>query len=173
MGTETIRTLTEFDAVQYQSVRLRSLREHPEAFGSTAESFEQRTLAEVAERLRTNGAVGFCMFGAFVDEQLVGLSAFGCSIDNPKMSHRGGIYQMYVAPEVRGRKLGLKLLEAAIDYARQFDGVEELVLGVEAGNEPARNLYQRAGFQRLYIDPRSIKIDGIYYDTEFMCLRLE
>lgn len=169
---ETIRRLTESDAVQYYSVRLRALREHPEAFGSTAEVFEQSTIAAVAERLRVSSAKGFCIFGAFVDEQLVGLSAFGRTVDNPKMSHRGGIYQMYVAPEVRGRKIGLKLLEAAIDHARQFDEVEELVLGVEAGNKPARSLYQRAGFKTLYIDPRSLKIDGTYYDTEFMALRL-
>lgn len=170
---ETIRKLTESDAVQYYSVRLRALREHPEAFGSTAEVFEQSTVSDAANRLRSNASQGFCIFGAFVEEQLVGLCAFGYPLDNPKMSHRGGIYQMYVAPEVRGRKLGLKLLEAAIDHARQLDGVEELVLGVEAGNKPARLLYLRVGFESMYVDPRSLKISGTYYDTEFMCLRLK
>jgi len=142
---ETIRELTKDDALQYYNVRLRALREHPEAFGSTAEVFEQRTLEQVADRLRQTSSQGFCIFGAFINDELVGLSAFGCPTDNPKMRHR----------------------------ARQFDGVEELALGVEAGNESARSLYQRVGFQTSYVDPRSLKIDDRYYDTEFMILRLE
>jgi len=169
---ETIRRLTEEDAAQYYAVRLRALREHPEAFGSAAELFEQRTLKQVSEQFRSNSPESFCLFGAFVDMQLVGLSAFGCPVENPKMRHRGGIYQMYVAPEARGCGLGLKLLEAAVDHARQFGQVEELILGVAVGNDAARDLYLRAGFQTHYVDPHSLKVNEHYYDTEFMRLRL-
>lgn len=169
---QTIRSLTAEDAAQYYSVRLRALSEHPEAFGAPAEDFAQRTLEQVADRLRSNKPEGFCIFGAFVDGELAGLSAFGCPVGNPKMRHRGGIYQMYVAPEQRGRMLGKKLLAAAVDHARQFEYVEELMLGVTVGNDAARSLYLNAGFQPAYVDPRGQKIDGIYYDTEFMILML-
>ena len=170
---ELIRKLTEDDADQYYRVRLRGLREHPEAFGASAKSMEERTLDQIAERLRSNSAEGFCIFGAFVDQQLVGLSAFGCPIANPKMRHRGGIYQMYVMPEYRARGLGQKLLVATIDHARHFEWVEELMLGVAVGNDAARNLYLRVGFQPCYVDPRSLKVGSTYYDTEFMSMRLE
>lgn len=169
---ETIRAITADDAAQYYEIRLRALREHPEAFGASAETFAQNTLEQVADRLRSNRPESFSIFGAFVDGELAGLSAFGCPVDNPKMCHRGGIYQMYVAPEQRGRKLGQKLLAAAVVHARQFEYVEELMLGVTVGNEAARSTYLNAGFQTAYIDPRSQKIDGVYYDTEFMILIL-
>ena len=175
----TIRKINENDAADYRAVRLRALKEHPDAYGATLQSMESQSVEAVAERLRTTSPEGFCLFGAFVNDganievdELVGLAGFGRSHDNPKQRHRAGIFQMYVAPEYRGRQLGLKLLDAALEYAHQQDGLEEVVLAVTVGNETARGLYIKAGFRPTYIEPRYLKIDDTYYDIEWMVLKL-
>jgi ribosomal protein S18 acetylase RimI-like enzyme len=79
---------------------------------------------------------------------------------------------MYVAPEVRGRGLGRMLLEAAIAQARATPGIEQLMLAVNATNVPARNLYLAMGFEPFGREPRALKIDGHYFDEDYMALFL-
>ena len=47
-----IRSLTATDAARYQPLRLRALREHPEAFASAFEEEQQLSLETVAKRLQ-------------------------------------------------------------------------------------------------------------------------
>ncbi|MDJ0789698.1 MAG: GNAT family N-acetyltransferase, partial [Myxococcota bacterium] len=54
-------------------------------------------------------------------------------------------YQMWVAPDARRSGLGAALLDAVVAWARR-EGVRELSLAVSLVNEPARRLYERAGF---------------------------
>lgn len=171
MEKAEVRLLTGNDATQYRRVRLQALSEHPEAFGSSAEDFAVRPLEEIADRLR-NQSQGFSLFGAFAGGELVGLVGFGRD-SGLKVRHRGGIYQMYVTPAQRGRGLGWRLLEAAVAYARQLPGLEEINLAVTIGNGPARRLYERFGFVYSHTEPRYIKLDGRYYDIDWMTLRLE
>ena len=57
----------------------------------------------------------------------------------------GFIDDLYLAPEVRGRGLGRKLLEFALARAAEL-GIGTLHLEVEPGNENAARLYRSAGF---------------------------
>jgi ribosomal protein S18 acetylase RimI-like enzyme len=165
-----VRLLTADDAAAFKVVRLRSLREHPEAFGSSVGEEENATTEQNAEFL-SKSLPNNPMWGAFVDDQLVGLINLSRSPRN-KMRHRAHIGAMYVAPEARGQKLARALLDAAIDYARTLDGVEDVVLAVTVSNEAARALYVSAGFQTYSIDPRLIYTDDRYYDVEWMILPL-
>lgn len=171
MDEPTVRLLTVEDAAQYRTVRLRALTEHPEAFGSSAEEFALQPLDEVAKRLSGQSDT-FSLFGAFLSGELVGLSGFGRN-SGGKTRHRGGIYHMYVTPEARGRGLGWLLLESAVDYAKEQPGLEELILAVTVGNDSARRLYERFGFVFSHREPRYIKIDGRYYDIDWMILDLQ
>ena len=170
MDEPVVRLLTPQDVAQYRKVRLRALTEHPEAFGSSAEEFEQQPLEEVAKRLSAPSDT-YSLFGAFLAGELVGLIAFGRN-SGLKVRHRGGIYHMYVAAEVRGRGLGWLLLEHAVDYARQLPDVEEITLAVTVGNDAACRLYERFGFVFSHRDPRYIKVDDRYYDIDWMTLSL-
>ena len=167
-----VRQLNKADAEAYWQVRLRALREHPEAYGATAEEWQQLTVDDVAQRLRQGREAGLRVFGAFVEERLVGLAGFAHTTNN-KQQHRGGIYQMYVAPEERGNGLGHLLLEAIFAEAQQQSALEELVLAVTVGNQEARALYLKSGFVPMYIQPRYLKIDGRYYDIEWMSKSME
>ncbi len=170
MEQPTVRLLNADDAAQYRSVRLAALAEHPEAFGSSAAEFEQQSLDEVAKRLSTQSEA-FSLFGAFLAGKLMGLIGFGRH-SGQKVRHRGGIYHMYVAPEVRGRGLGWLLVGQAVGYARQRPGLEEIILAVTVGNDPAYRLYERFGFVFSHREPRYIKIDDRYYDIDWMILGL-
>ena len=165
-----VRLLTADDAAAFQVVRLRSLREHPEAFGSSVAEEEGTPLDKTAEFL-ANALQDNPMFGAFIGDQLVGLIHIGRS-PRHKMRHRAHIGAMYVAPEARGQHLARALLNAAIDYARSLDGVIDVELAVTVGNDTARALYVSAGFEPIRIDPRLINTNGRYYDVEWMILHL-
>ena len=57
------------------------------------------------------------------------------------------IDNLAVLPELRGRGLGIQLLEAVIVEAAHL-GATLLTLEVRASNQPALRLYARAGFER-------------------------
>lgn len=163
-----IRVLTDTDAAAYHAVRLRSLREHPEAFGASYEEEQGMPLTHVATLL-TNPDVR--VFGALKDAELVGIVAV---VQNRRIKtrHRAMIAGMYVTPETRGRGVGRALVAAALDFARSCEALEDVTLAVTVGNEAARYLYAQAGFTTYSVDPRYIRIDGSYYDIEWMILRI-
>ena len=173
MKGESIRILTAHDAAAYQALRLRALRESPAAFGSTYASEVDIPLPQIAERLARGAGREDVMFGAFddADGDLVGLAGLGRQT-GLKTRHRAHVWGMYVAPEARGRGVGRALMQALIAHARTLDGLERLTLGVEGGNAAARALYHAVGFVTYGIEPQAYKLDGEYWDSELMSLRL-
>ena len=74
-----IRTL-DADAAAFHALRLRALREHPEAFSQSYESQIATPIADVAERLRAaSEALHDFILGVFVGGALSGMRAFGAS----------------------------------------------------------------------------------------------
>lgn len=162
-----VRLLTSADAAEYQAVRLRSLCEHPEAFGTSAEEEQDTPLEKVGEQL-----VHHPTFGAFVDETLIGIVSL-FRYPRLKTRHRAILGGMYVAPEARGQGAGKALLQAVIEHGRGMDGLEDIVLAVTVGNHTARSLYRKMGFIPYSIDPRFIRVGERYHDIEWMFLSLE
>lgn len=162
-----IRTLTEDDAAEYQAVRLRSLQEHPEAFGASYEEEKGTPLERVADQLK-----GSPSFGAFVEGNLIGIASL-FRFPRAKSRHRAILGGMYVCPEARGQGAGTYLLNETIRCARDEIQLEDMILAVTVGNETARNLYIKAGFIPFGVDPRYIKINDQYFDIEWMILPLK
>ncbi len=173
MPDVTIRQLNEDDAPDFQALRLRALREHPEAFSSTHERESAYTLEFVAERLRQAAASpdNFTL-GAHLDDKLIGMVGFvRMARDNEK--HRGQLWGMYVASERQGRGIGTALLSDAIARAGALPGLEQIELEVATRNEAARRLYASAGFQPCGVNPRTRILHGEYIDDERMALFLK
>ncbi len=120
-------------------LRLRALRDHPDAFGQPYEEVADhdsdavRHLYETFWVYRNNG-----VFGAFTsDDTLVGMIGVA-GWHRPKEEHRANIWGVYVAPEFRGMGISDQLLAAAIDYGRSMEGVLQLHLEVISTNAASR-----------------------------------
>ena len=58
------------------------------------------------------------------------------------------LFQMWVAPEARGRRVGVALLDQAVGWARAR-GARAVCLSVRCGNAAALRLYEKAGFREV------------------------
>ena len=168
-----VRQLGEADAASYHELRLRGLREHPEAFTSSHEEERGKPLEWARSRLfaASTAAPHDFVLGAFADGKLVGI--VGMSIEpRAKIRHKGHVFGMYVAPEHAGRGLGRKLLAACIARAEGIAGVEQLQLTITASNARAKSFYEKAGFRSFGVEPQAVKIGDRYFDKCHMTLDL-
>ena len=140
-----VRRFAAGEWADYRDLRLRSLADSPDAFGSTLALETGRADAEWEGRIAEGVASKQdCPLVALLGEAFVGL-AWG-RIEDAKPGD-AQLYQMWVAPEARRLGVGRLLLEEVVRWARAC-GVTRLVLEVNVANEPARRLYERAGFQK-------------------------
>jgi len=167
-----IRRLTRADAAEFQALRLRSLMESPEAFGSSYEEECTVALEAVAERLDASGPpAARVVLGAWSGGTLVGV--VGCvQTSRFKSRHKAVIWGMYVAPEARGQGIGRALLERAIAEARAWPNVVRLMLSVVERDSPARALYRSVGFTTYARELDAFRLDGRSDAIEFMALEL-
>jgi len=158
------------DAAEFRELRVRSLREHPEAFGRTPEEVD--SLAAIAARFREDarGDTDF-MLGARDGARLVGIA--GCHRERAvKQRHVAYLWGVYVATERRRAGVGRRLIDAVVARARAWPDLEVLWLDVTTTNAGARALYASCGFVGAAIKPRSLKLEDRYYDEELMVLDL-
>ncbi|MHC4940033.1 MAG: GNAT family N-acetyltransferase [Planctomycetota bacterium] len=165
-----IRRLGAGDVEAYRTIRLRSVREDPEAFMASYEEESARTVEQDRERLAASEASDDnFVFAAFEDGQPVGITGvlrlFG---HRSKGRHKAMIWGVYVAPEMRGRGIGRALMETAIDAIAAAPGIEAIQLGVGQSNKPALALYRSVGFETYGVEKAAIKLDGRDIDEEMM-----
>jgi ribosomal protein S18 acetylase RimI-like enzyme len=163
-----IRRLTVSDAAAYRALRLRGLREHPEAFTSSWEEDSEKQVSQSEARL---ASAHQRHWGVFVNGQLQGLAALEL-LPRAKERHKARVVGMYVAGDVAGLGLGAALLRAAVVEARNI-GVTDLVLTVSEGNASASRLYRKAGFVAFGTEPRAIFVDGRHIGKIHMHLQLD
>ena len=163
-----IRRLCSADAANFRALRLRALREHPEAFTSSFEDAVLRPVTDAERRLAPESQEYF--WGAFADDVLVGM--VGLEYHEPiKTRHKGRVVAMYVAPEYSKQGVGRLLLDQVVAQARE-DRLESLVLTVTVGNGEAERLYLRAGFTCIGTEPQAIKVGQQYFGKDLMRLSL-
>ncbi|MEJ5989417.1 GNAT family N-acetyltransferase [Ramlibacter sp. PS3R-8] len=153
------------DATLVRSLRLRALRDHPDAFTSSYEEDRERPVEATSQRLAAHP-----FWGAYHHAELCGFVGLERE-PRPKCRHKATVMGMYVAPEAGGQGVGRKLLQALIAHAR-LNGVESLVLTVTDGNERAMRLYQSAGFRSFGVEPDAIRVAGRSFGKNHMQLNL-
>ena len=158
MGMD-VRRLTQDDAEVFREIRLEALDRHPETFQSTYESAAELPLDAFKQRLRQ-----YALFGGFVDGALCGFVGF-YPLKNPKISHKGLLWGMYVKEAARGTGLAEAMVEAVVDHAK--GKVEQILLSVIEDNERARRFYEKMGFEPYGLEPRALKIGERYLGEEF------
>jgi ribosomal protein S18 acetylase RimI-like enzyme len=127
----------------YRDLRLAALTEDPDAFGSTYAREAERTDTDWEQRLIAGAtAPNELALIALVDATPVGL-AWGRRDDRePTVGH---LFQVWVAPEHRGRGIAQLLTNAVIAWAQRL-ALRTLRLSVTASHPAASQLYRRAGF---------------------------
>ncbi|MEQ6389163.1 GNAT family N-acetyltransferase [Bacillaceae bacterium S4-13-58] len=163
-----IKRLGSEGAEDYWKLRLEALKGYPEAFATSYKEAVQRTnpVEQTAENLEGNYT-----FGAFVEEELVGVVTLNGE-KYEKMNHKGHIVAMYVTPHVRNMRVGQALMKKAMEQAKELEHLEQLNLAVVTTNTPAKKLYTSVGFETYGLEKRALKVNGEYYDGEFMVLFL-
>lgn len=136
-----IERLSEDDWEQLRDLRLRSLREDHDAFGSSLA--REEGFAERHWRMRLRPSAWFMAYDE--GEHPVGVAA---GIQEPGADPEDRhVMSMWVAPEARRRGVGIALLDALGRWALR-DGAASLSSWVVADNVAAIELYGRAGFVR-------------------------
>ncbi|MFI6393420.1 GNAT family N-acetyltransferase [Nonomuraea sp. NPDC050547] len=133
----TIERLTTADAERLREVRLRALADSPDAFGSTYEREAAFPAEKWIERLENPDSV---FFAATADGAIHGM-VYGLA-ERPEHVH---LLSMWVAPEARGAKVGSRLVDEVIAWARGRQA-EEVELWAVDVNTAARALYAGKGF---------------------------
>ena len=139
-----VRRLGSDEWLAYRDLRLQALSDSPDAFRSTFERESSRPDSEWIARV-TSGATSphDRPLVATEGSELVGIGWGKVLESEPGTVH---VFQMWVAPESRGRGIGAELLNAIVAWARDVKA-DRVVLGVTCGNSSAWRLYIRAGFQ--------------------------
>ena len=156
-----IRALAPQDAPAFQALRLRGLKESPEAFASSYEEEVNTPIEEIERRLqlKTDSAI----FGAFQGTELCAL--VGLQRERmAKLAHKSFIWGLYVAPETQGRGVGAQVLRHALSHAATVLGTRQVNLGVSTKNSPAIALYKKLGFVEYGLERGCLFVGGVLQD---------
>jgi GNAT superfamily N-acetyltransferase len=132
-----VKKLNTGEVKRFKQIRLRSLKENPEAFGTT---FEQANSWK--EEVWINQTQNIPAFIASVGGLDSGIVRVGF---DDKDSSTAWLISMWVAPESRGNNLGGRLIDALIDWCKT-SSLKSIKLDVGDFNQAAINLYEKKGF---------------------------
>lgn len=161
------RILTVSDIEDFIHLRAEGLQFSPEAFGESYNEFKKRTLNDYKSAFPQSE--NNFIVGAFENGKLVGVVGY-YQKNAEKMKHKGSIWGMYVTPNNRGKGIGRRLLEYAIEKAKLFEDILQIELAVISTNESARKLYESIGFESFGTEKRALFVNGQFYDEEHMVL---
>ena len=163
-----VRKLTIEDGEALWALRLRALKDNPEAFAATYEEALRNGKEQFIQRIVPKKDAFY--LGAF-ESDLIGM-VYLRRDEGRKNFHKGRVLSMYVLPESRGLGVGKALLQEVITQANRLSGLEQLHLMVVTTNDAARSLYHSMGFEVYGTVLQAFKADGQYWNEELMVLRL-
>lgn len=133
-----IERIDPSQAMRFKAVRLKSLEESPDAFGSTL-----KTAVEWEDKVWTTQVQKLTTYIASLEETDVGTARVVKDENDPDVAW---IISMWVSPEAREKKIAVALLKEIISWAIAED-VAELKLDVVDTNTQAIKLYEGHGFK--------------------------
>lgn len=148
-----VRVLGEDEWETYKDVRLRALRESPEAFVASVEEEE-----DFSEELWKERMVRSTRLLAEDGPVAVGVASLGAP-ERTKIEGAGELFGLWVAADRRGSGVARRLLEQAATAARQL-GLKQLLYWVGTDNGRAVAFASSFGF-RPTDSRRPVRIHGV------------
>jgi ribosomal protein S18 acetylase RimI-like enzyme len=136
---------------EYRELRLRALKEDPEAFSSSyadsqdqPEQFWKGRLADAAD-----GKRAWLLF-AIQDNIPVGMIGAFIEAPSPDVAT---VVSVYVPREARGQGISARLMEEILRLLSNMPALKKARLRVNVTQLPAINLYRRFGFLEIALEP--------------------
>ena len=163
------RKLRQKDLASTWECRLRGLRDFPQAFGSTYAESKARGPTRFT-RILANDSVEEVLFGAVTVEHVVGLICVNRQ-DGQAAHHKADITSMFVDIDQQRKGIGGKLLDLAVDHAKNVLKVKAVYLSVESGNASAHALYASRGFKVWGCEPLALQHGGTFFSEDHLFLQ--
>ena len=152
------------DADRYWHLRQLMLTDAPWAFASDPESDNTRDPASFIARLEAPFAE---ILAIESDSGKLVASAGVYRRPRMKLQHRAEIWGVYVLPAHRKCGLGAAVMQAAMDEALSWPGIDSVALSVSERSN-AIGLYERLSFKQWGHEPDCLRVDGESYDEIHM-----
>lgn len=104
-----------------------------------------------------------------LNDEIIGLGNISAKTRN-RMNHKA-VLGISIKKEFWGQGIAQELMAKLIEFSNE-SGLEIIELTVRSDNERAINLYKKFDFIKTGIIPQDMKIDGEYFDTDYMVLDL-
>lgn len=167
----SIRHPTASEWRDYKTIRLEALKNNPTAYSTTYDEALEYSDDEWRRRITrgTRGAKQDCSLYLFAydGEKVVGMvGAFW--EDKSVLRHKAEVFGVYLNPEYREKGIGKRLLEAVLIEIKKNVQFTKIVLGVNASNSSALNLYESLGFKKSGKYVKEFLHNGVYSDEIVM-----
>lgn len=142
----TIRQFKPGDWKDVKTLRLRALRDSPQAFTETLSEATEMSDSMWKKRIEQNSE-GKTSYGVLASDhdKLVGMAVgLRDQIDIPKAQ----LVAMWVSPDYRGKGIAKSLVESISAWAKD-SGCQKLVTCVTVQNAQAKHFYTKMGFDLL------------------------
>lgn len=168
MSKFNVRVLAPKDLEKYKLIRLVSLKESPDSFGSTYEREASFTDFEWLVRLApsSEGMISLPLV-AEMNGKEVGLALGLIRDSDPKVAC---IYQMWVSPGARGKGIATSFLKRIESWAIEKE-CTSMALSVTTINRAAVGLYRSYGFNPVGALEELSAGAGLFFQSMVMGLR--
>ncbi|MBW4603569.1 MAG: GNAT family N-acetyltransferase [Calothrix sp. FI2-JRJ7] len=165
-----IKRLTKHDAEDYSQIRLESLHNNPDSFGTMHQEEAIKTIDDFRDKIPVDN--NNFILGCYENKKLIAIVAFHQE-SRIKTKHKAYIRSMYVKQEYRRQGIGELLLTELIEKAKAINDIEILLLDVVTNNLPAKQLYLSFGFKTYGIEKMAYKLNNQYFDIDYMSLQIK
>jgi ribosomal protein S18 acetylase RimI-like enzyme len=146
----SIRRIRTGEGELFRELRLASLKESPSAFSSTYDSAITRSAESWCEQADSAAAgTDRCTFWVFSDESPVGIASI---YRNNDKREEGEIFQVWVAPYLRGTEVARDLLDVVLLWCIE-NGILKVFATLRPGNDRALKFYRKYGFDFANANP--------------------
>jgi GNAT superfamily N-acetyltransferase len=141
-----IRRLKREEGLKYREIRLRALRDSPDAFGTTfteAEAKPPQWFIDRARELDEQPDRWGVLIACDDDDAFHGMLYAAVSSESPSTME---VFGMWTDPALRRQRIAASLIDAVVSWAKRL-GLNRIELWVTEGNDAAIGFYNRVKFR--------------------------